>query len=155
MKTLNIKQENKNFKVYLDNQQYAEVIFENDNKNATLELGNSTLQVVRGLDKNMVLKENDTTIFTFKFDYLWGGAEIISEGVDTGYEIKGRWFKLGTHLINNDNKDLVIVKNEKEGFEVLILEDDISKLMVVATIYYHIYASANKYMSVLMTNVAR
>ena len=148
---LNIKQEKNTFTIYFEDKIYAEIVF-NNYKNAVLKFDNKVLLVEEGPDKNMILKEHDISVFTFKFDYLWGGAEIIAGDVDTGYDIKGRWFKSGTRLINEDDLDLVIVKIKNDDLEALVLDDSLSKMMVVATIYYHIYASAGKFLQVIFTS---
>lgn len=152
MITLNIIQESNAFTIYLKDEIYAEIIFGNS-KNATLKFDNKVLRVVEGPDKNMILKENDVSIFTFKFDYLWGGAEVVSGNEDTGFDIKGRWFKPGTRLINEDDVDLVVVKLKDSKLEATILSEDVNKIMVVSTIYYHIYASAGKFLQVMLTSV--
>lgn len=147
-----VKQENNQFTIYNQNQPYAKIKFA-DIKNSDIDFDGNFFKIEEGKDKNMILKHNDKVIFKFKFDYLSGGAEIISDEIYANYEIKGRWFKPGTRLINDTDDDLVVVKNFDNDIEVLIIDENISKLMVVCTVYYHIYASSNKFLSVLSSTI--
>ena len=143
MTTLNISQNSNTFRIELENNLYAEITFIKNN-NSQLLIDGKLFEVSEGEDKNMLLSDANQTIFTFKLDYLWGGADLISKGTDTGYNIKGRWFKPGTRLIDENNKDLVIVKNTNNGYEATVEDDTLDKIMVVSTIYYHIYGSKMK-----------
>lgn len=107
-------------------------------------------RVEKGHDKNMELKYQNQVLFRFEFDYIWGGAEITSNGIDTGYDIKGWWFKPGTRLTDHNDKDLIIAVKKNDGLEVTILDESISEEMILATVYYHIYSSAGKMLSVMM-----
>lgn len=149
MKNLSVKQEQHTFNVYDNNKVFAQIIFDENRIDATLKVGNKTLQAVRAATKDMELKEGPVTLFSFKFDYIWGGAEIISDSVDTGFDIKGRWFKPGTRLTDDADKDLVVAVKKGNGLEVSVLDEAISPTMIVATIYYHIYSSGGKMRSVL------
>ncbi len=102
-------------------------------------------------DKNLVVTKGDKTLFTFEFDKLWGGAEIASEGEENGYEVKGRWFKPGTRLVDNDDKDLVVVVSKEltNTVEVSVAEN-VEAVMVLSTLYYHLYASGSKTLSVVL-----
>lgn len=103
-------------------------------------------------EKNIVLTKADATVFTFAFDKIWGGAEIMSDGNQTGYEVKGRWFRAGTRLIDADDKDVVVVvTNEfsQPAIEITVYEKT-EPVMVMSTLYYHLYASRSKMLSVAL-----
>jgi hypothetical protein len=150
MITLQVKYEDQKIIVRDKDAIYGWIIFDENNIEATLQVTGKALKAVRGDDKNIILKQDDASLFTFKFDYLWGGAELVVDGVDTGYDIKGRWFKPGTRLTDENDKDLVIAVKQGNGLEVTITDVDISPVMVMATIYYHIYTSGSKARSVSM-----
>ncbi|RZJ66379.1 MAG: hypothetical protein EOO50_09900 [Flavobacterium sp.] len=103
-------------------------------------------------EKDIVVTRARQTLFKFKFDYLWGGAEIETDGEETGFEVKGKWFKPGTRLVDADSNDIVIVKtNERSNeLEISINDESISEVMLLSTIYYHVYASAGKLRSVML-----
>lgn len=141
MKKFTVKKENQNFKIFSEEKNFAEIIFDKNNIEATLQTDTITLRVERGDTKDLVLKENTKIVFTFKFDYVWGGAQLVSNGVDTGFDIKGRWFKPGTRLTNDEDKDLIVAVKKNDGLEVTVFDESISEKMILATIYYHIYSS--------------
>jgi hypothetical protein len=89
-------------------------------------------------------------LFTFKFDYIWGGAEIVPFGETSQYEIKGRWFKPGTRLVDQDDCDLIITEKKDNCLEVTLCEENISNTMMLATIYYHVYTSRGKMLSIII-----
>ncbi len=153
MKKLIVKKEGQTFKIYSDEKEHSEIQFDTNNIDASLITESKTLRVERGPTKDLVLKDGDQTLFTFKFDYVWGGAEITSNGKDTGFDIKGRWFKPGTYLTDDEDKNLIIAVKKNDGLEVTVLDDSVGATMILATIYYHIYASAGKMFSVLMGSV--
>ncbi|WP_313806963.1 hypothetical protein [Flavobacterium sp.] len=155
MKKYSVKRDGKTFTISNENNDRSEIIFDENNIEATLSGSSKTLRVERDdATKNMVLKENGKALFTFKFDYIWGGAEIVTNGVDTGYDIKGRWFKPGTRLTNENDKDLIIATKKDDGLEVVVVDENIDPTMVLATIYYHIYSSGSKMLSVLIGNIS-
>lgn len=141
MKKFTVKKENQNFKIFSEEKNFAEIIFDKNNIEATLQTDTITLRVERGDTKDLVLKENTKIVFTFKFDYVWGGAQLVSNGLDTGFDIKGRWFKPGTRLTNDEDKDLIVAVKKNDGLEVTVFDESISEKMILATIYYHIYSS--------------
>lgn len=153
MKQLTVKKEGQAFKIYADEKLHSEIIFDDNNIDASLLTESKTLRAEKDSNKDVVLKEDGQTLFTFTFDYVWGGAEITSNGVDTGFDIKGRWFKPGTRLTDEHDKDLVIAVKKNDELQVTVLDEDISDTMIVATIYYHIYASGGKMLTVLAGNI--
>ena len=140
MKTLTVTQNRNNFKIFCDVELYGEIIFKNVT-DAELKIENQIYNVLRGENKDMVMTENGNSLFTFKFDKLWGGAKIIKSENYEGLEIKGRWFKLGTRLIDKKDNDLMVVVNANNGCSVNIIGNKINPLLIISTIYYHIYAS--------------
>lgn len=138
------------FKVYTGEKLYGEIVFDDNSLEASLMVRDKVFRVEKGHDKNMELKYQNQVLFRFEFDYIWGGAEITSNGIDTGYDIKGRWFKPGTRLTDHNDKDLIIAVKKNDGLEVTILDESISEEMILATVYYHIYSSAGKMLSVMM-----
>lgn len=150
MKILTVKKQQHKFQVFSKDSLYAEIIFDTNNIDASLLKEKEIWRIERDSNKNLVLKQNEHTLFTFKFDYVWGGAEIIASGIGTGYDITGRWFKPGTRLINAQDEDLIIAVKKGDGMEVTILNDDISAAMILATIYYHVYVSAGKMLSLII-----
>jgi hypothetical protein len=149
MKNITVKNEGLKFIVYSEYNIYAEIVFEENNIEAELKTATKKYKAERDNDKNIVIKDESRYLFTFKFDYIWGGAEIISNGIETGLEVKGKWFKPGTRLTNDSNEDLIIVTKKEEGLEVTIIDEDITDIMILATIYYHLYTSRGKLLSVL------
>lgn len=154
MTQLTVKLEDSKFKIYSDENLYGEIVFDKNNIEASLITNNKILRAERTLDKNIQVKYENQTLFTYNFDYIWGGAELILNGLDTGFDIKGRWFKPGTRLTDNEEKDLVIVVKKNDGLSVSILEENVSAEMILATIYYHIYSSGGKMLSILIGSVA-
>lgn len=150
MKILTVKKQENKFQVFEKDSLYAEIIFDTNDIDASLVKENELWRIERDSNKNLVLKQSEHVLFSFKFDYTWGGAEIITSGIDTGYDIKGRWFKPGTRLINAQDEDLIIAVKKGNGMEVKILDNDISTAMILATIYYHVYASAGKMLSLII-----
>lgn len=151
MTILTVKKQQNKFQVFAKDSLFAEIIFDKNNIiDASLIKEDEIWKIERDTNSNLVLKHNEHVLFTFEFDYVWGGAEIMTSGIDTGYDIKGRWFKPGTRLINAQDEDLVIAVKKDDGMEVTVLDDNISTPMVLATIYYHIYASAGKMLSVII-----
>lgn len=146
------KQVDKVFTIYSQDEIYASIKFL-DSKNSEINIDGNFFQTEAESDKNMLLKKDEKVIFKFKFDYLFGDAEIVSDESASNYEIIGRWFKPGTRLINEEDKDLVVVKNSGNDIEVQIVDEKVSKLMVVSTVYYHIYASSGKLTSLVFSSV--
>ncbi|RZJ73520.1 hypothetical protein [Flavobacterium sp.] len=102
-------------------------------------------------DKDLVVTKGDKALFAFRFDKLWGGAEIESQGHENGYEVKGRWFKPGTRLIDQDDKDLVtIVSHETTNSVEVTVFEKIEPVMVLSALYYHLYASGSKTFSAIL-----
>ncbi|NMH27673.1 hypothetical protein [Flavobacterium silvaticum] len=99
------------------------------------------------------LTQNGTEVFTAVFEPLWGNLQLRLDNSDTGYDIKGKWFKAGTRLTDSEDNDLVVVKSEPwlvQTMEIQIVDIDISDLMIVATLYHHVRASAAKVMHVVL-----
>lgn len=153
MSKLSVTYEDYVFVVRKEDETYGWIAFDKGNLEATINVAGKTLRAERGDDKNIVLKEAGKDLFTFKFDYLWGGAELLSYGKDTGFDIKGRWFKPGTRLTDDQDNDLVVAVKKGNGMDVTIADTEVSPVMVMATIYYHIYSSAGKMLSVLAGSV--
>lgn len=141
MRKYSVKKEGTKFLILLNDQNNSEIIFDENNIEATLKSDNKTLRAEKGLKGNIEIKESNETLFTLKFDFIWGGAEIIANGVDTGLDIKGKFFKPGTRLTDANNEDLVVVVKKNDGLEVIVNDDKIDPTMLITTIYYHIYAS--------------
>ncbi|RYZ79114.1 MAG: hypothetical protein EOP06_27800 [Proteobacteria bacterium] len=97
-------------------------------------------------DKNIRVTSANTELFTFKFDALWGGAELETNGQETGFEVKGKWFKPGTRLVDAQSNDLVAIKNGDVALEldIAVSAEDIPEVMLLATVYYHVYSSRSK-----------
>lgn len=153
MKKLIVKLQDSKFNIYSGEKIYGQIVFDKSNIEASLLSDNKILRAEKGLDKNIQLKYGDQTLFTFNFDYIWGGAEITSNGIDTGFDIKGRWFKPGTRLTDSEDKDLIIAVKKNDGLEITVLDEDISAEMILATIYCHIYSSGGKMLSVLIGSI--
>jgi len=49
---------------------------------------------------------------------------------------------------------LIIAVKKNDGLEVAILDENMADEMILATIYYHIYSSGGKMLSVLIGSVA-
>lgn len=108
-------------------------------------------------EKDIVVTKADLPVFKFNFDKLWGGAEIEANGEPTGYEVKGKWFKPGTRLVNENDEDLVVIKNDNaitlKGFDLEVNDEDIEPVMIMSTLYYHIYASNAANPTFMMSNL--
>lgn len=154
MKKLTVKYQDSKFRIISDEKLYGEIIFDENNIDASLHISNKILRAEKGPDKNIELRNNNKTLFKFVFDYIWGGAEISSNGEDTGFDIKGRWFRPGTRLTDKDDKDLIIAVKKNDGLDVSILDENIAEEMVLATIYYHLYSSRGKMLAVIIGSVS-
>ncbi|MGV3459552.1 MAG: hypothetical protein ACO1N9_03755 [Flavobacterium sp.] len=134
---------------------FGYIAFNTGNISATITVNDKEYYIgpESATEKDIVLKQNGLTLMKFKFDYLWGNAEIHSDGEDTGYDIKGRWFKSGTRFTDAEDNDLIVVKSkENQSAEISILdEDEATPIMTMATLYYHMYTSAAKYRSLLFS----
>lgn len=97
-------------------------------------------------DKNIVISEGGRPLFKFKFDYVWGGASLEVDGEDIGLDVTGKFLKPGTRLVDADGNDLVVaVSNDLNPSEIsLTVVEEISPILVMATLYYHIYTSTSK-----------
>ena len=123
--------------------------------NALLKAANSTFDA-NSDGKNVIIKKDGIEVFTAVFHPLWGNLELRTEGEDTGYDINGKWFKPGTRLTDSEDNDLVVVTSDPwTGTEMEIISNDenIWPLMIVATIYFHIRASAAKSVGVIIGNM--
>lgn len=102
-------------------------------------------------EKDIVLTQARNVLFKFNFDYLWGGAEIEANGEATGFEVKGKWFKPGTRLVDEDSNDLLVVTtNADDDLEISVNDESVSDVMLLSTVYYHVYSSANKLRQAMM-----
>ncbi|MBD8084587.1 hypothetical protein [Chryseobacterium caseinilyticum] len=149
MKKLSVKLQESKFKIYSEENLFGEIIYDENNLEASLLLGNKKLRAEKDSKNNIELKRNNLSLFTLDFDYIWGGAEIVFNGVDTGFDVKGKWFKPGTRLTDENDKDLVIAVKKDDGLEVSVLDENISDELIITTIFYHIYASAGKTRSII------
>lgn len=150
---MQVKLEDSIFKIFSDEKLYGKILFDKNNIDASLIIGDKIFRAEKGSDKNISLKYEGKILFTFNFDYIWGGAEITSKGIDTGFDIKGRWFKPGTRLTDNNDKDLIIAVKKNDGLEITVVDTEVSPEMILGTIYYHIYSSGGKMRGVLIGNV--
>jgi hypothetical protein len=123
--------------------------------NALLHVADTTFAAqVDG--KNTAIKSAGAEIFTAIFHSLWGNLELRMAGEDTGYDIKGKWFKPGTRLTDDGDNDLVVVTADSwtgKKMEIIVADEGTAPLMIVATIYFHIRASAAKTMGVIIGNM--
>ena len=156
MATYTASWENKHTVVILHGgQSLGKIEFE---KSEGLLLGDALLQVsghtvqAKGDGKNIVINGDGVEIFTAIFRPLWGNFELQLAGEDTGYDVRGKWFKPGTRLTDDDDHDLVVVTSDAlTGKQMKIVAvEDASALMVAATIYLHIRASAAKTMATMI-----
>ena len=94
---------------------FGYITFSTGNISATIHIDGNEYYMgpESATEKDIVLKQNGLVLLKFKFDYLWGSAEIQSNGQDTGYDIKGRWFKSGTRFTDADDNDIIIVKSKE------------------------------------------
>lgn len=157
MKYLTARFENARFIVYEGETIFGEIAIDYKSVEATISIEDITFRAEQeDDDKNIVVKQEGNILFKFKFDYLWGGAEIRMGGKDTGYDVKGRWFKPGTRLTDAEDHDLVVVVTKGElnpELEITVTDTETSHLMILATVYYHIYTSAGKTFGVMMANI--
>ena len=106
--------------------------------------------------KNVIITSGGKELFTAVFHALWGNLELRMAGEDTGYDIRGKWFKPGTRLTDEEDKDLVVVTADPwtgKKMQITVAEETVSALVIVATIYFHIRASAAKTMGVIIGNM--
>lgn len=133
---------------------FGSIVFEPQSKAATIFVDDKKFSVLEGDEyKDMVLRYNGTALFRFKFDYLWGNASIYVEGEDTNFDIKGKWFKNGTRFTDSQDNDIVVVTSGEDtslDASIEVNSEEGTPLMVMATLYYHIYASAGKLRMVTM-----
>ena len=96
-------------------------------------------------NKAAYLAQWDAEIFTSVFDRTWGNLELRFAGEDTGYDIRGRWFKLGTRLVDADDNDLIVAKTDVwsgRNMTIEVMDENVSGILIAATLYHHIRASA-------------
>ncbi|MEL1245795.1 hypothetical protein AAEO56_16095 [Flavobacterium sp. DGU11] len=154
---LTAKRDNKKYTIYNGDAIYGQILFDAKGFGATLTVDGTEYRVEQENPKsaNKVLKQNGVTLFRFKYDKIWGSATLQSGNDDMGYRITGKWFKPGTRLVDKDKTDLVVVVSS-QGFTpkvtVTILDETVAPVMVMATIYYHLYASASKTMGIAMVS---
>lgn len=97
--------------------------------------------------RDIVIRNGGREIFAVVADAIWGNCEVRVNGKNTGYDIKGKWFKPGTRFTDADDNDLIVVKSDPWiGAQIIvsIADVDISDLMVLTTLYHHIRASSAK-----------
>lgn len=144
-------QEKETIIVYKAEQPFGKIVFDSSKwlmyGSATLFVGDTIFRAELAKGNNAVIMQGETEIFTAVFHPLWGNLELQHSGQDTGYDIKGRWFKPGTRLTDTDDNDLVVVTADAwtgQKIEIAVADTGISELMIVATLYHHIRASAAK-----------
>lgn len=151
------KYEDFKFVVYKDDAVFGWISFDSKLVSATIFIENEEYRAEpeSATEKDIVIRKNGVTLFKFKFDYLWGGAELHVNGEDTGYEVTGKWFKEGTRFTDADSNDLVVAVSDQsippQTRIDIIDETEATPLMIMATLYYHVYTSASKTFSVLMS----
>jgi len=124
--------------------------------NALLLAGGETFRAELAQGNNVTILQGETEIFTAVFRPLWGNLELRLAGEDTGYDVKGKWFKAGTRLTDAEDNDMIIVTSDPwtgRQMEITVADAAVSDLMVVATIYFHIRASAAKTLGVIIGNM--
>ena len=115
--------------------------------NATIHADGEIYSAQATTGKDVIFKKDGREIFTVAPNSLWGNFEVRANGQDTGYDIKGRWFKPGTRFTDANDNELIVVKSDPwtgKEMTVEIAGNDISDLMVLATLFHHIRASAAK-----------
>ena len=160
MKELKARYEVNSCVVHDGGEAIGEIVYEN-NKHiiATMFVGGKSYKIEpeSATEKNIVIREDGSTIVKFDFDYLWGNATLLFENEETGYEIKGKFLKSGTRLVDSDNNDLVVVTTAETtvsavDYDIVVNDEEVNNFLILATLHYHNYTSASKLLSVLMAN---
>ena len=144
------------FMVYKDDSVFGWISFDHKLVSATIFVDGKEYRAEpeSATEKDIVMRQDGLTLFKFKFDYLWGGAELHINGKDTGYEITGKWFKKGTRFVDANANDLVLAVSDESRIPqtkiTIVDESEATPLMIMATLYYHIYTYASKRFSVFM-----
>ncbi len=149
------KYENYRYNIYNDDLLYGAIVYDHNKVSASVFVGEKEFRAVPESDteKDIVLQFEGKTLFKFKFDYVWGGSEIVQDGEKTGYEITGKFLKPGTRLVDAESNDLVVAESNEQipaVITITVFENDVLPIMVMATVYYHLYTSASKTLSVLL-----
>ncbi len=58
---------------------------------------------------NTIISKYGKELLTCVFHPVCGNLELQASGEDTGFDIKGKWFKPGTRLTDAENNDLIVV----------------------------------------------
>jgi hypothetical protein len=119
---------------------------------ATFTIGGETFKA-ESMRGNTIILKDGKELFTCVFHPLWGNLELQAAGQDTGFDIKGKWFKPGTRLTDADDNDLVVVTADAlTGSKITVeVADDVPPVMVAMTLYHHVRASAAKLMVTIIT----
>ena len=118
---------------------------------ATFTIGGETFKA-ESMKGNTIILKDGKELFTSVFHPLWGNLELQAAGQDTGFDIKGRWFKPGTRLTDADDKDLVVVTADAltgRKIAIEVLDPEVPAVMIALTLYHHVRASAAKLMLVM------
>jgi len=154
--------ENEQYVVYKGDTQEVEgrIVFDNEARvEADLYVGSEKYRVESqsAEDKDIVLRKDADVLFKFRFDPLWGGAELFINNEDTGYEVSGKLFMPGTRFMDKDGNELVVAGSDNSTPPVIVTDitgdEEVTLLMVLATIYYHIYTSASERFVASLSNV--
>jgi len=141
MKTFQVTYSNNAFTIFDGDLVYATIEFLKNSRNALIHMDSKTYVLSPDSDKNMLLKLEDTLLFKFQFQYLWGQIKLLMNGEDHLYSIKGKWFKTGTYLCDTANRDLLKIYNNSIGFKIECYVPAIDKILVACTTFQHIVSS--------------
>lgn len=155
MANFTAKAEHGVFVVYSGSNIFGRIVFDDDNISASLYADSEIYRAEpeSKTEKDIVVKNSGATLFKLKFDYLLGGADLLINGEDTGFEITGKLFKPGTRFVDADNNDLIIATGVSPEIKITVNDNESTPLMIITTLYYHLYVSASKTRTVIMNSI--
>ena len=123
--------------------------------NTEIKIGEKKFELTRN-KWNTKISEKDKVVYNLKMNSFSGNTEIL----ETGNKITGVFgLKWGTKMIDKQKNTLVKIRNEnqfinKNKYEIEILNEKVTNLEILTTLYGHLYGSNMKLKAVIIGAVA-
>ena len=124
-------------------------------ENTEIKIGEKKFELTRN-KWNTKISEKDKVVCNLKMNSFSGNTEIL----ETGNRITGVFgLKWGTKMIDKQKNTLVKIRNEnqfinKNKYEIEILNEKVTNLEILTTLYGHLYGSNMKLKAVIIGAVA-
>lgn len=104
--------------------------------------------------KDIVLTKADIPVLSFAFDKLWGETGLTPGASGAGIDIIGHRLKPGTRLVDKEDKGLVVISLAKPSDNEIEISanEGLDPVLLLSTLYYHLYASRSKALSAVLGN---